>query len=211
MAAIDLTGKKFGRWTVIKADKDAKPRKWICRCECGTVRSVFERSLVSGKSVSCGCYQREASISSNTTHNMSRHRLYKIYMNMKSRCYNPKSEGFSEYGGRGIKICDEWLEAFDNFCDWSLENGYADCLTIDRIDNDGNYCPENCRWATVECQSNNRQNTIFFEFLGVKKSLKQWTQYMGWKYSKYYGRYYRGNETFRHDDVKQIEEKIRSE
>ena len=105
----------------------------------------------------------------------------------------------------------EWLRSFESFYDLAVKNGYSHHLSIDRIDNDGNYSPENCRWATVEQQSNNKRGTIFFEFLGVKKSLKQWADFMGWSYEKHYARRRRGKDAFNQEEVEQIIAKLKKE
>ena len=211
-----LEGQKFGRWLVIERYKNKNSKYngfWKCQCECGNQSFVNSYNLLSGKSASCGCYQKEITIKRLTTHNMTDTRIYRIYNNIKMRCYNNKAKRYFDYGGRGIKVCEEWLgeNGFINFYNWSMTNGYRDDLTIDRIDNDGNYEPSNCRWVGIEQQSNNKRLTIFFEFLGVKKSLKQWTNFMNWDYRKYYGRYSRGYTTFREEDIKLIKEKLKGE
>lgn len=207
----DLTGMRFGRWTVLERSNRTTSQLWLCKCDCGTIKKVQHTSLTNGASTSCGCYQKEVTSKRLTTHNMSKTRLYNIYHDIIDRCNNEKNKRYKDYGGRGIKVCVEWEQSFCNFKNWSLSNGYDENLTIDRINNDGPYSPGNCRWATKEQQVNNKRNTIYFEFLGVKKSLRQWVDFMGWNYSKYYGRYYRGYITFRNDDIMKIENKLRSD
>lgn len=207
----DLTGKKFGRWEVLEKAERATTQLWLCKCECGTIRKVSHTSLINGTSLSCGCYHKENLAKRLTTHGCSKTRLYSIYHNIKSRCYNKNNNRYSDYGGRGISVCSEWLSSFDKFKDWAFENGYEDGLTIDRIDNDGPYSPDNCRWSNLETQVNNKRKTIYFEFFGIKKSLRQWVDFMGWNYKKYYGRYHRGYETFREDDIQEIKAKIKKE
>lgn len=205
----DLTDKKFGRWTVIERAERITSQLWLCRCDCGTIRKVQHASLLSGKSLSCGCYHKEDVSKRLTTHGLSKTRLYNIYHNIKNRCYNPNNNRYKDYGGRGIFVCSEWRNSFERFAEWALSNGYTDDLTIDRIDNDGPYGPENCRWTNSETQINNKRKTIYFEFFGVKKSLRQWVDFMGWNYSKYYGRHSRGYETFRVEDISAIEKKLK--
>lgn len=203
----DLTGQKFGRWTVIeKSEKKHGKISYLCKCDCGEVRVVTADTLLNGRSMSCGCLQKDIVSQNETTHGMTHERIYAIYYNMRNRCCNPNDDRYKDYGGRGISICPEWLDkdGFINFCNWSMKNGYTDELSIDRINVDGNYEPSNCRWATNEEQANNKRNCIYFTFFGVTKNLKEWCKCIGERYDKMYGRYYRGYETFRKEDIEKI-------
>ncbi len=150
---IDLTGQVFGRWTVLRFDSAKNgDAYWICKCACGTVRSVNGYHLRSGRSTSCGCYSAELVRKSprGTTHGLKKAnpRLYRIWQCMLNRCRRKKDKYYHRYGGRGISVCEEW-HSFPPFYEWAVANGYKDILTIDRIDVDGNYEPANCQWITM--------------------------------------------------------------
>lgn len=172
----DLRGQKFGRWTVLEeAGRQKGAVLWKCQCECGTVRNVLARSLTRGASTSCGCYNREVI----TTHGKSKTtKLYHVWQCMKVRCFVEGSQMWEHYGGRGITVCDEWLD-FETFYDWAMANGYKDGLSLDRIDNDGNYEPSNCRWATSKQQCRNRSTNLMLTVNGETHCASEWAEIVG--------------------------------
>lgn len=178
----DYSGKKFGNLTVIEECGRTKSRGviWLCKCDCGNYYKAISSSLKNGTTTSCGCKTKEKRMANYRGHGMSRTRLYKIWMDMKTRCNNPNTPYFSKYGGRGIKVCDEWND-FETFRDWAIANGYKDDLTIDRINVDGNYESSNCRWATAKVQSNNKRNNRFITFNGTTKTVSEWADDLGMK------------------------------
>ena len=159
---IDLTGQKFGRLTVLERVKSLNGKKfcgWKCTCECGNVSFQQSNSLTSGRVKSCGCYAKERTSKTHIaeTHGGSNTRLYITWRNMRVRCKKPNDKRYYCYGGRGISVCEEWDNSFVAFRDWAMSNGYRDDLTIDRIDADGNYSPDNCRFVTRAENNKNRK------------------------------------------------------
>lgn len=181
----DLTGNKYGKLTVLfrVANKGNKAH-WECRCECGNIIQVAGTNLKSGNTKSCGCSQEH--------HGMRKTKLYGVWAAMKNRCANPNVREYKWYGARGIVVCDEWRTSFINFSTWALDNGYKDGLTLDRIDCNDDYKPENCRWSTAKVQSNNRRNVIKVEIDGEVHTLREWSEISGLSYAAVKSRYYHG-------------------
>lgn len=183
-AFIDLTGQKFGRLTVIERAKDHIQTNgrhtvcWLCKCECGNTCEIRSADLKRGATVSCGCYNRDRAKRGDNRrkHGLHETRLYRIWGAMKSRCNNPKQKEYQHYGGRGIAVCDEWLHELQAFYDWAMASGYADNLTIDRIDNNKGYSPDNCRWATRIEQNNNTSRNHLITYNGKTQTIAQWAR-----------------------------------
>lgn len=171
-------GERFGRLVIVERVEGKRPR-YLCKCDCGNSICVDYGDLTRkyGGTKSCGCYRKEKV----TKHGGRYSRIYSIYRGMITRTTNANSQEFEDYGGRGITICDEWLgeQGFETFQYWALNNGYADNLTIDRIDNDKGYSPDNCRWSDRKTQNNNKSNTIYLTYNNETKSLAEWAEEIG--------------------------------
>jgi len=171
----DLTGQKFGRLTVIEKTTKRSLRGeiiWRCRCKCGNITEVRSSNLLRGYTKSCGCLYKETRGKTNFKHGDAKHgrgerlaRLYIIWASMKYRCQNPNNRQYKWYGGKGIKVCDEWKNNYLAFKTWALSNGYDEELCLGRADTDGDYCPENCQWETKSEVSRKVNRTRFLNFV----------------------------------------------
>ena len=181
----DLTGKRFGRLTVIGFDryeKSSHSARWVCKCDCGKKKSVLASCLKAGQTTSCGCFASEQKSKRSRTHGIGNSdRLYRIWSGMKSRCYSQSDRNFKRYGARGIEVCQEWQTDFLSFRGWALSNGYKDDLTVDRIDNNGPYSPSNCRWVDKAVQNNNRRSNAFIAYGGTTHTISEWAALTGIK------------------------------
>lgn len=170
-----LIGLSFGRLTIIEFSGSrmygtSKSRFVICKCECGTIREFLLSSIRYGYTQSCGCLLKERQ----TKHGISGHRLYKIFYGIKARCYYKLDDSYKDYGGRGITICDDWLNDVKAFYDWAIKNGWKRGLDIDRIKNDQGYSPSNCRITTRKINANNTRKNVTIEYNGETKTLSEW-------------------------------------
>ena len=183
-------GEKYGRLTVIE---NHHPKdEVVCRCECGNIKVARATNVFYGGTRSCGCLSKEGN---NLIHGDgrkgNRKRLYTIWKSMRERCTTPSQNRYKNYGGKGIKVCSEW-DDYSVFKEWALNNGYSDELSIDRIDVNGDYCPENCRWATVKQQNNNRRSNHYLIIDGIKKTATEWSEISGIKPATIIARHNRG-------------------
>lgn len=186
MKPLDLSGHRYGKLTVISREPSGRYGcRWKCLCDCGAEMVATAGAMRAAKVLSCGCAQRLAAADScrerSTTHGMARTRLYTIWRAMKARCERPGSASYPGYGGRGITVCAEWSASFETFMSWAICHGYAAALSIDRIDFNGNYAPDNCRWATPIQQSNNRRSSRMITYSGRTMSATQWARETGVK------------------------------
>ena len=185
-------GMKFGRLTVTSTLKKNAKNYLVCSCDCGGTAITLLCRLKSGETKSCGCLRKEKAIDRLTKHGMSHTRLSRIWRGIKSRCTNKNHHYYKNYGGRGIKICDEWENDFSAFSEWAFDNGYDDSLTIDRIDVNGDYTPENCRWTSNKIQCNNKRNNHIVTIEGVSHTISEWSDISGIGYGTIKSRVERG-------------------
>lgn len=184
----DLTNQKFGLLTVVELEiTNSRKTYWKCLCECGNYKTARSDSLICGAIRSCGCMKKQqdrVNLTANHSHKMSGTRLYHIWVGMKGRCSNPNNQDYKRYGGRGITVCKEWVDSFANFMEWANKHGYSKKLTLDRIDYNGNYEPDNCRWATPKEQSNNRSSNRMVTIGDETMNVTQWCEKFGIKVSR---------------------------
>lgn len=185
-----IINKKYGKLTVIKfierteritkkGTKNGYKYFFLCKCECGNTKVVEWKKLKSGNTKSCGCIRKEKTSQMAMKHNLWQSKLYTRWHQIKNRCYNKNYNRYKNYGGRGIVICDEWKNDFKAFYDWAMNNGYKENLTIDRIDINGNYEPNNCRWITNYEQQHNKRNNKLLTYKGETKCIAEWARIMG--------------------------------
>ena len=187
----NLIGKKIGRLVVVEQLVKGKG-VCLCRCNCGNIKKVRTDHLKRGCTLSCGCLQKERVSISNSKHNKSLSKLYGVWSSMKSRCYNKNNDKYKNYGGRGISVCNDWRNDFSKFFSWAKNNGYKKGLTIDRIDVNGNYGPENCRWVDYKQQARNKTTNIKIMFQGKLIGMSEVAEILGIKYSRFVWRYKSG-------------------
>ena len=174
-------GERHGRLVCIGKDPDKDYRYYLYKCDCGNVKSIIQYNVKRGATISCGCYLKANRINGNChrTYGYSHTRIDHIYKSMIDRCENPKNYGYHKYGGRGIRVCEEWKANKLAFFEWAFANGYAENLTIDRKDNSKGYSPENCRWITYQEQNNNRRSNHFETIDEVTRTIAEWSRISG--------------------------------
>lgn len=203
-------GKKYNHWTVLKKVESNKygQLKWLCMCDCGKIKEQYLSHLKNGHSRSCGCCRTELLQNKNPRYGMSNLKIYNVWSSMKARCYSKTRIEYKYYGGRGIKICDEWLDrenGFMNFYNWAIKNGYQEGLSIDRIDVNGNYEPSNCRWVAQKVQANNTRRNVYITYNEETHTLKEWSDLLNLNYKMVFNRYRKGfslQEVFYNGDLR---------
>ena len=166
---------------------------WNCICDCGKTKILRGNTLLTKNTKSCGCLRIDTyKHPIFTTHGLSSGRIYEQWKGIKKRCYNSKGKQYKDYGGRGINVCDDWKNSFLLYFKWAMENGYSETLSIDRINNENDYCPENCKFSTSKEQNNNKRNNINITINGIIKTVPEWSEYSGVGKEAIYYRYYKG-------------------
>ena len=190
---IDLTGKRFGRLVVLKEAGRNKSNniKWVCKCDCGSTVTIQGGHLVSGHTKSCGCLRIEDARKRHTIHGKHETTEYVIWQGMKQRCIDTNQASYKHYGGRGIQVCDRWVHSFENFL-LDIGKRPSKNYSLDRIDNNGNYTPKNCRWATIKIQSRNKRTNCILVYNNVAKTVVDWAQDLNMKANTLYKRLYAG-------------------
>lgn len=183
----EIIGVKYGRLTIIQDLGTRKPkykRYVLAQCTCGIKREFMLGRLRTGHTKSCGCWNIEMMVQRATRHGLVKHPLYSVWLGLKKRCYSDKEKSYPDYGGRGITVCDEWLNDFTAFYEWALENGYAKGLEIDRRNNSGNYEPGNCRFVPRIINAGNRRSNRLITFNGQTLIMADWAKELGMRYDK---------------------------
>lgn len=179
----DITGQRFGRLVAISYVPNGKNAKWLCACDCGSQKNILLGALRSSNTKSCGCLSRETASKNNSTHGHTKNgkptKAYQSWLNMKRRCFDTTNKRFDRYGGRGITVCDRWLDSFENFLADMGEP--LPGFLIERIDNNGNYSPDNCKWASRSEQMKNRKNSVLIFYKGKTQNLCDWAKETGIK------------------------------
>ena len=189
-------GTRFNRLLIIELAEKRKTLSgrlnylYKCKCNCGTIKVIFESMLKSGRTKSCGCLRKEVRVQCMKTHGMTKTKTWKAWSAMKDRCTQKNSKHYKHYGGRGIKVCERWKNSFENFLEDLGEK--PDGFTLDRINSDGDYSPENCRWASLKEQQNNKRNNRILEFNNQRKTMSEWADFVGIKYNTLRSRLERG-------------------
>lgn len=191
-----MIGLKFNRLKIIEGPfKHLQPsgqtkKKWKCECDCGVIGIYFEHKMKSGHTKSCGCYSIETHKVAKLTHGKTNTSLFNIWVNMRQRCGNANNPAYHQYGGRGITVCERWLESFENFYE-DMGDRPSPKHSIDRIDNDGGYELKNCRWAEIDIQSHNRRDNVYLEHNNRRQTISEWADEVGIKRSTICQRIYR--------------------
>lgn len=189
----DLSGLRFGHLIVIRENGRSSQSnvKWLCKCDCGNEVSVNSSYLITKHTSSCGCFKKECSTNRFTTHGQTGTHLYKIWASMIQRCHDRKSKSFKSYGEKGVSVCNEWRE-FEGFYSWAINNGYKETLSIDRIDCEGNYSPNNCQWIPLSLNREKHRDSIMLNYQGEERPLKTWCDKLNLP-TQTVRRYYRKN------------------